>query len=439
MKFVNKYLLLVALIVITLLLLFVHNKGFYKVLNIPLDNNERILGLSDASVGGDSMMKVSTNAEGTSFNCNIVNKFQWPFCQLQIYMIPFNEQDKNSLQHGFDISEYDELFVDIKYQGPKPELLRLHIRNYNPAYTNLEVDSNSMKINEFKIEANAYKTKQFINLKDFYVVPWWGSERNLPTELKLREFSNVPLIEVLTTDHVQEGELTVNINEISFRRLYISNENLLFTIIAMWLAAAAGYLILQLHNYRSNLKQARLSNNRLIEIMDALKLEKAQIEEMSKRDTLTGLRNRSGLSLHFTQCATDLLEQNTPFSIVFIDIDFFKNINDLYGHNRGDDILVTFAQIIHSNIRIADKLGRWGGEEFILICTNSTLNQANSIAEKLCRIIQQHLFGSDLQVTASFGVAEMYPDESVKDFIERADKALYKAKAEGRNQVQVSV
>lgn len=411
-----------------------HNQGLYKTLTIPLNDSERIVGIADSERGGASTISVKTTAEGTSFDCRIVNKFQWPFCQLQIYLVPFNNP-----QQGFDLSEYDELFVKIDYNGPEPELLRLHIRNYNPAYTNLEVDNNSMKINEFKIHPNISEEGKFINLNDFYVVPWWGSERNLPTELKLREFSNVPLIEILTTDHVPEGDLSVDIHEISFRRLYISNENLLLLIISIWLTTAVIYLIAQLSLYRANLKQAKLSQKQLLSVMDTLKFEKSEIEKIAQHDPLTGLKNRAGLRTQFSISSKELIAHGTPFSIVFIDIDFFKKINDQFGHNKGDDILIAFAQVIHNNIRITDTFGRWGGEEFILICTNSTLNQTYLIAEKLCQMIQQHHFTDEFKITASFGVAEMNANESVKEFIERADKALYKAKSEGRNQVQISV
>ena len=93
--------------------------------------------------------------------------------------------------------------------------------------------------------------------------------------------------------------------------------------------------------------------------------------------------------------------------------------------------------IIYNNIRIEDKLGRWGGEEFILICKNSRLESGIATAEKLRKAIEKSEFANDLKITASFGVAEMKVTESTREFIDRADRALYKAKSNGRNQVQV--
>jgi diguanylate cyclase (GGDEF)-like protein len=160
---------------------------------------------------------------------------------------------------------------------------------------------------------------------------------------------------------------------------------------------------------------------------------------MAKRDALTGLRNRAGLSKHLSQCGIKLREEKTPFCIIFIHIDFFKQVNDTHGHNTGDDTLVAFSQTIYNNIRIADKLGRWDGEEFILICKDSELKSAINMAEKLRLVIEAKTFVNNLKITASFGVAQMKETESTRDFIERADQALYDAKASGRNQVKSSL
>ncbi|PKF63368.1 hypothetical protein CW745_00490 [Psychromonas sp. psych-6C06] len=438
MAFFNKYIALVLLIIISILLLFIHNTGFYKTLNIPLDDSYPIIGISDAVQGGESTIEVEKNEDSVTFKCDIIAAYQWPYCEIKIHLAPIDKPGVYKHQQGLDLSEYDEVFLDISYKGPKPERLRFYIRNYNPAYSNLESDDNSMKINEIEFEPNSFPSGEYVQLRDFNVASWWSGMRNIPPEFQGREFTNVPLLEIATAGLVEFGEMQATVNEITFRRLYISKENLLFTIIAMWLSSALIYLIAKIGLYRYHFKKAKASQARLLEIMHALKLEKSEIEKMSKRDSLTGLRNRAGLSNHFSECSNQLTTNQVPFSIVFIDIDFFKKINDVHGHNRGDDILVAFAQTIHSNIRIADRLGRWGGEEFILICKNSNLARAVATAEKLCAIIESQTFPGDLKITASFGVAEMKEGEATTAFIDRADQALYQAKSNGRNQVQAS-
>ncbi|MCP4325708.1 MAG: GGDEF domain-containing protein, partial [Alteromonadales bacterium] len=278
----------------------------------------------------------------------------------------------------------------------------------------------------------------YYKLQDFNVASWWSGERDIPSQFQGIEFTNVPLLEVASSGYVEYGEMEVILRKITFRRLYISKENLLLTTIAMWLSSALIYLVMQISLYQYQLNKAKVAQSRLLEIMHALKLEKSEMNKMAKRDALTGLRNRAGLSKHFSECGIAHTENNTPFCIVFIDIDFFKQVNDIHGHNTGDDVLVSFSQTIYNNIRIADKLGRWGGEEFILICKNCNLESAVAIAEKLCLIVEKKVFPENLKITASFGVAEMKTTESTREFIERADKALYTAKSSGRNQVQAS-
>jgi diguanylate cyclase (GGDEF)-like protein len=124
--------------------------------------------------------------------------------------------------------------------------------------------------------------------------------------------------------------------------------------------------------------------------------------------------------------------------LLFIDIDHFKKINDTYGHNIGDQVLLAFVDTLSKNTRTQDLLARWGGEEFVLACPDTSLENACGLAEKLRRCIEENNWPKALRVTASFGVAQLLEGESPTDFIARADKALYVAKAQGRNCVRVS-
>ncbi len=158
--------------------------------------------------------------------------------------------------------------------------------------------------------------------------------------------------------------------------------------------------------------------------------------EMSLIDPLTGIFNRRSIANHL-KC---IQEKNIHYSLILIDLDYFKNINDTYGHDAGDNVLKNVANILSQNLREEDLLGRFGGEEFILILNETNLTQAVAIAE-CCRqnlqkkpIVINRLHS--IQVSASFGVAESLGDLSNEIIIHRADQALYFAKANGRNQVR---
>lgn len=163
--------------------------------------------------------------------------------------------------------------------------------------------------------------------------------------------------------------------------------------------------------------------------------DKKRAEELAITDRLTGLYNRLKLDevLHYEIAQTKRYE--TPLSIIIIDIDHFKSVNDTYGHQTGDMVLIEAAQILRSCSRASDTSGRWGGEEFLIILPNTNLSGALEAAEKIRMAIENYPFSVVGQKTASFGVSEFLANENENSFIERADQALYRAKSGGRNQV----
>ena len=123
---------------------------------------------------------------------------------------------------------------------------------------------------------------------------------------------------------------------------------------------------------------------------------------------------------------------------MILDIDYFKETNDKYGHQVGDEILIQICNIISNNIRESDIFGRWGGEEFILLLPQTNLDNAYIVAENLRNKIENHSFEKVGQKTISIGISQFDNIEDTKQFIKRADDAMYKAKNSGRNKVLVS-
>ena len=161
--------------------------------------------------------------------------------------------------------------------------------------------------------------------------------------------------------------------------------------------------------------------------------------KLSLLDPLTNLYNRRYIRLNTQKCISKNKRDNEPFSVILIDLDFFKQINDTYGHSQGDKVLKKISKFLVSNVRSNDIVGRWGGEEFIVLCRNSCLNDSINIAEKLRKGIEKISFNNDISITASFGVSEykiyINKDKDKDNFINQADKALYKSKQNGRNRV----
>ena len=171
-----------------------------------------------------------------------------------------------------------------------------------------------------------------------------------------------------------------------------------------------------------------------------LKLREAyrRIEELAELDELTGSFNRRCIMRMLGEEITRAHRLTAPFSIALIDLDWFKRVNDAYGHPTGDEVLRTFAITMFANIRSIDKFGRYGGEEFLLVLPDTNKDAAARILDRLRAIIADldwSAFSPGMRVTISAGVAMLRPDESADTFLARADSALYAAKARGRNRI----
>jgi diguanylate cyclase len=163
-----------------------------------------------------------------------------------------------------------------------------------------------------------------------------------------------------------------------------------------------------------------------------------RIEELAELDELTGSFNRRCIMRMLEEEITRSARLNNPCSIALIDLDFFKRINDVYGHPTGDEVLRTFAITVFANIRTIDRFGRYGGEEFLLVLPDTTRESAAQMLDRLRAIIAEldwSAFSPGMRVTMSAGVATLRRDENSDTFLARADRALYAAKAQGRNRI----
>ncbi|WP_324172913.1 diguanylate cyclase [Sulfurimonas sp.] len=162
---------------------------------------------------------------------------------------------------------------------------------------------------------------------------------------------------------------------------------------------------------------------------------KKQLEKLSITDTLTQIPNRLYLDNNYECEQKRSIRYNNNLSIMLIDIDFFKKINDTYGHKIGDNILIEFANILNNSKRNVDILGRWGGEEFLIICPETNLKETEIFAQKIRKNIENFSFREIGYLTCSIGVAQYDKNDKKEDTFMRADKALYEAKNNGRNKV----
>jgi diguanylate cyclase (GGDEF)-like protein len=184
----------------------------------------------------------------------------------------------------------------------------------------------------------------------------------------------------------------------------------------------------------------RRLQRRLSEKNAALKAAVERIEVMANRDELTGLANRRAITAWLAEQIEAAGRTGAPLSVAILDIDHFKRINDTYGHHAGDRTLQIFGQIAAATIRSADRIGRYGGEEFLLVLVGAPLDTAKEPLERIRKALAAHRWDAieaGLRVTITIGVAQHAPSESAEELIRRADMALYLGKESGRDRLVI--
>lgn len=169
-----------------------------------------------------------------------------------------------------------------------------------------------------------------------------------------------------------------------------------------------------------------------------LEEKNAALKMLSTTDHLTGLFNRGFTDKTLNAELSRAKRYFTPLSILMVDLDYFKNINDTHGHDIGDQVLQTLTQQLKNSLRESDVIGRWGGEEFLIICPNTNQQQSIQLSEKIHQTIRQTQFVLDIKITVSIGAASYQANESEIQLVKRADIALYDAKKLGRNRTQIA-
>lgn len=337
---------------------------------------------------------------------------------------------------GIDLSPYHKVILDIGYTG-KIKKLRVHIRNFNPLYSSSDND-NSSKFNSVVIDTSDLKTPLSISMDEFTIPEWWLTQFNIPRKWSRPEFSNA-----VTLGVEFYGDINYDINDFTIRKIefigeWISAENWYLLIISCWMLGIFSFTVKRLYDLR---QQTQLDTNLISSLnkdKQKLMLESDKFRRLSTVDPLTEVYNRFGLDQVVNSLLNQAFEKDTnapSYALMVLDIDYFKRINDRRGHDAGDRVLQAIASIIQTRIRKQDFLGRWGGEEFVVILPNTRKEFAIALAEKIRLVIADTVFEPDkpLSVTVSIGIGDRLDDEDFATTFKRVDNALYYAKEHGRN------
>jgi diguanylate cyclase (GGDEF)-like protein len=256
------------------------------------------------------------------------------------------------------------------------------------------------------------------------VAEWWTAAYNLPRAYSRPDLTNSTVFNIDLQGDLGGTQHEIRIDKIEFVGDWISAEFWYLGILCLWMILATVY-------GTSQWLRMRRAHHRQRQKIDYLEHEKDKYQKLSTFDALTNVLNRHGIE----QFVAALVITRVSASVIVVDLDHFKRINDERGHHVGDRVLRTMGEILSSCTRNTDAVGRWGGEEFVLICPGASLSNAADLAEKLRhKIMDTNFIPEDpLPITASLGVAASADGLSFEDAFRQADQALYLAKNRGRN------
>jgi len=363
--------------------------------------------------------------EAGHWQCNINNKRLHNQCGVYL------NWSKSPYSQGRDLANFSHVKLNLHYQGSAKNI-RVYLRNFDEKFA-IVSDKNSAQY-----LFTEFKTSQLINHKisipvaEITVADWWLSQYQHPRDYAQPKFNNINTFGIEVFGENLNGEHHMVIKTIEFTGPFINEKRYYLTILITWLFCVFFHLMSQLFITRKFAISLSEKEQLLVRTNKILTREKEKYHQLSMLDALTQIPNRHGFE--------EFILKTIPITasdaaLIILDVDHFKKINDSYGHDVGDLALKKLASLLKENIRGDDYFARWGGEEFIICCLNTSLDDSYRLAEKLRLIAQQAAFSQKFQLamTVSLGVAIRDPHESIKHWFNRTDQALYLAKNEGRN------
>ncbi len=376
---------------------------------------------------GDSSRNTITwiNRDKRQYRCSRRSNERMMFCA-------YNLVPSETPSVGIDLSNYDRIVLKADYEGTTKRL-KFYLRQYDPRYSTLK-DDNGTKFMSAAILVQELEEEVTIRFDEFRVADWWLNRYNLPRQLAKPEFNNITALGIDFAANIPAGDHIFQIEKIEAVGPWIKERTWHLSILVLWMTAIGALVARQWLSLRRSKTVNRRRIDELASKNVSLQSESEQYRQLSSLDALTGAYNRRGIE----QAVSELSDQNpdTPVAFILLDIDHFKQLNDDYGHDVGDLVLKQVTDLLIRNTRNNDRIGHWGGEEFLILCPQTDLDNGFTFAEKIRNALATHTFfvgDESVRITASFGVTAFKESADFSEAFKRADQALYRAKHMGRN------
>ena len=388
---------------------------------------------ADSGDGGTSTIAHESHDDHYQWQCILASTISYPYCGFEIIL-------GNEWPKGMDFTQYTNIKLWMKYAGDA-ESIRLSLKNFDERYSDITAtdDFSSSKFNELEIRIEHLFDGVEIDMRTFMVPTWWKMDNKVSLTDSAPEFNNVVNIDFQTGSDLTGGTHNFKLERLDFVGQWMSTENWYFSFMFLWFIVGTICIVSGYFDLNTKITLGKKREQELLDINLFLDSRTQELTKQTERDKLTGAFNRQGVEDAISLALTEWQEEEKPLSIIMLDIDHFKDVNDQYGHAIGDDVLTSLTKLVQDNIRSTDRFARWGGEEFVLVCRNTSIISASDLAENLRERISSENIVENIGITASFGVANIENCGSITALFKQADDALYRAKNSGRNKIEVEV
>lgn len=321
------------------------------------------LPTNDQVQNGLSTSSISIDGKTAILECELKESdYPWPYCGVSIVV------DREDPTVGIDFSNYHTIKLDIDFHNldnDSEPRMRFYLRNYNAAYS-IPDNEYTHKYNGLEYHPGVDKKGTSIPLRNLQVMTWWLVDNDISIEHSAPEMGNVNRIEFATGSSLPLGHYRMTINNIELVGSYVEGEDLFMGLLFVWVILGLLYSVFEIRRSQKLIVDAQTRQLKLKKLNRALKAQNIQFAELAHRDALTGAMNRHAVRDWLAKNYESGESARKPLSVIYIDIDHFKTINDQYGHSMGDDILREFTMMVMSVLHENHWLVRWGERSLLL-------------------------------------------------------------------------
>jgi len=422
----------IAAVFITVALLFMHQYLPKRHFQLLPGKDSWAFSTDDREVGGNSEARWQDDGF-SQWVCTLRHGPSQPNCSIGVAL----SRDQNDWTVGTDLSAYDSLILNLTYTG-NAKMLRIHLRNFDPLISSPD-DYNSPKFNKVNLRISDLDQPIRLSLSEFQLADWWIDQYDIPRKWSQAAFDRVTAFGIDFASVAPIGKHEIHINRIAFVGSYVSSSQWYLSIISGWMGVVLFVGVRRLRELHIRGLQDAEKFRKMTSLAHRMKAHASDFQTKSITDTLTGTLNRQGLQ-NIIDTAFEWRRKDDKLVLILLDIDHFKRINDLWGHDVGDKVLISIGKLLLDNTRNIDTVARWGGEEFLILCPQSNEEDGFIIAEKI-RLKLRLVTWSEcpkLRVSTSVGVTAIKHSEDFVSAFKRADLALYTAKQTGRNHTVIN-